>query len=261
MVTRRRILVAEPDAVTRRLLLRLLERLGHEVNAVGSAREAVAAAATGGHDLVLVTHAPGDLDPAALARAIRAQGQRVTVVALAEDVSPDQESAWRAAGVAEWLIKPVRAGDLARLVTRLPSSATVPVDPEAVPPPPVGLAVQEMLKTRFWDATPFYAEMLSIFVSTSWKPLAGMRAALTSGAWEALRAGAHFVTGGALSVGAVLAAHEARAIEEWTRAAEGDPGRETARAAAHLDTLERTIHEIERYAAQLTHWASREEGR
>jgi HPt (histidine-containing phosphotransfer) domain-containing protein len=131
---------------------------------------------------------------------------------------------------------------------------------KTIPPSPPGLAVEAMLETRFRDATPFYAEMLTVFVSTSWEPLAGMRAALHSGAWKDLGAGAHFVKGGALSVGAELATNEARALEEWARAAQADgASRETAGLAARLDVLERTLHDIERFAAQLTHWA-RERG-
>ena len=125
-----------------------------------------------------------------------------------------------------------------------------------IPSSPPGLAVEAMLQTRFRDATPFYAEMLTVFVSTSWEPLAGMRAALDRGAWKDLGAGAHFVKGGALSVGAELAANEARALEEWARAAQADgASRETDGLAVRLDVLERTLRDIESFAARLTHWA------
>lgn len=260
MTARRRILVVEPEAVTRRLVMRLLERLGHAVDAVGSAREAIAAAMRGEHDLVLVAHAPGELDPASVARAIRAQGHHPVVVVLTPDVSPADENAWLAADIATWLIKPPRSEDLARIVRQLPGSATAPVDPEAVPPPPTGLAVQEMLKTRFRDATPFYAEMLTVFVSTSREPIARMRAALATGAWEDLGAGAHLVKGGALTVGAVLAANQSLALEAWARAAgAAGPCRETVEAMTRLEALERTIDAIGRFAAQLAHRASEPE--
>ena len=252
MVRRLSILVIEPDAVARRLSQRLLERLGHAVETLADPGEAIAAAGRGVHDLVLVTRTRDGLDPAAVARAVRAAG-RGTVVAVADDVTATDEGAWRSAGVADWLIKPVRPEPLARVIEgRGRASAPGVGDP---PPAPPGLAADEMLATRFRDAAPFYVEMLTAFVETSRESAVRMRAAVAADTPGELRAAAHFVKGGALSVGATSAAEQARVLEDWARAAEGGTRDRALDVGDRLSSLDATVEEIARFATALGEWA------
>ena len=131
-------------------------------------------------------------------------------------------------------------------------------EPGPRPASPAGLAVQEMLDTRFRDEAPFYAEMLAVFVETSREPIVRMRGALSSGAWGDLRSAAHFVKGGALTVGAELMADGARQLEEWARAREaGGAGDGPVAADARLDALEAALRDIDGFALRLAEWACR----
>jgi CheY-like chemotaxis protein len=114
-----RVLIADDDPVSRQVTRLQIMRLGYVVDDVAGGIEAVKAAATGAYQLLLLDCQMPDMDGIAAAAAIRRQDspqKRPVIVALTADVSPAQRERCRAAGMDEFLEKPLRIQTLAELL-------------------------------------------------------------------------------------------------------------------------------------------------
>jgi len=115
-----RALVAEDNAIARRLAERLLERLGIEPLVVTNGREAVEAFARGSFDLVLMDRSMPEMDGIEAVRAIRGlpRGATVPVIALTANVAEADRAACRDAGMDDVLAKPVDLVEFESLIAR-----------------------------------------------------------------------------------------------------------------------------------------------
>ncbi len=102
-----RVLLAEDNPINAMLARILLEREGAEVERVTSGQEAIAALAAGRYDLVLMDLRMPGLDGIAAAKALRAKGITTPVVALTADAFEDDRRACLAAGMDDFLVKPL----------------------------------------------------------------------------------------------------------------------------------------------------------
>jgi two-component system, sensor histidine kinase and response regulator len=119
---RAQILVAEDNESNSILALRQLERLGYRAVVVRDGHEAVAAASTGRFALVLMDCHMSGMDGFAAARAIRAQEQpgspRVPIVAVTAGATQRDREECDAAGMDDFISKPVTLQDLAGVLGR-----------------------------------------------------------------------------------------------------------------------------------------------
>jgi CheY-like chemotaxis protein len=118
-----RILVAEDNEFSAQLLEQLLGRRGHRVRVAADGREALTLAETGEFDVLLLdVHMP-ELDGFQVIRAIRererASGGHLPVVALTARSRPEDRERCLAAGMDDFLPKPVRADDLFAAIDRV----------------------------------------------------------------------------------------------------------------------------------------------
>lgn len=128
-----RVLVVEDNAVNRRVAEAMLRNLGAAPTCVDSGEAALGILAERTFDLVLLDMAMPGMDGSSTARAIRAPGTRVLdpkipIVALTANVLPEHRATCFAAGMNDFLAKPLRRADLATaLVTflRKPAAAAV----------------------------------------------------------------------------------------------------------------------------------------
>jgi len=117
----RRVLVAEDNAVNRMVVRQMLQRLGAYVEEAMDGESAVAAVAAGGFDLVLMDLQMPRLDGLDAVRAIRAApgpGRTVPIVALTANAFEDQRQACFAAGMDDYLTKPLRLAALDDILRR-----------------------------------------------------------------------------------------------------------------------------------------------
>jgi CheY-like chemotaxis protein len=106
----RRVLVAEDVVVNQRVVSRALEKLGYEVAVVNNGREAVDAWATGRFDLILMDCQMPEMDGYAATQAIRqreADGKRIPIVALTAHAMKGADQECFAAGMDDYLSKPI----------------------------------------------------------------------------------------------------------------------------------------------------------
>ena len=110
------VLVAEDNPVNRKVVLRLLERRGHDVVVVGNGREAVEAVQQRRFDLVLMDCQMPVMDGFEATSSIRALegefGDHVPIVALTANAIEGDRQRCLDAGMDSYLAKPVRALEL-----------------------------------------------------------------------------------------------------------------------------------------------------
>ncbi|OIQ96601.1 sensory/regulatory protein RpfC [mine drainage metagenome] len=117
-----RLLVAEDNPVNQKVVQGLLAQGRHQVRLVADGRAAVAAAAEGGFDLVLMDMQMPDMDGLAAARAIRrlpGAAGRVPILALTANAMAEDARRCREAGMDGHIAKPVSPRDLAAAMARL----------------------------------------------------------------------------------------------------------------------------------------------
>lgn len=117
-----KILVAEDDLLNRMLVVRLLEKLGHEVTAVRNGREAVELASTESFDLVFMDMLMPELNGPEAASAIR-RLERVTrkhlpIIALTASGDPADRELCLAAGMDAYASKPLSSQELSAAIHR-----------------------------------------------------------------------------------------------------------------------------------------------
>ncbi len=116
-----RVLVVDDDPASRQVTRLQITRLGYLVDEVSGGSDAVTAAATGAYQLILIDCQMPDMDGLAATALIRRQepaDRRTFIVALTADVSPQQRERCLAAGMDEFLQKPLRLQTLADLLNR-----------------------------------------------------------------------------------------------------------------------------------------------
>ena len=113
-----RVLLAEDNPINAMLARTLLRREGAEVEHVESGEAAVDAASSGGFDIVLMDVRMPGLGGLAATRALRARGVGTPVVALTANAFEDDRHACLAAGMNDFLVKPMSPDALRATLTR-----------------------------------------------------------------------------------------------------------------------------------------------
>jgi CheY-like chemotaxis protein len=117
------------------LITELLEVEGHSVAIVANGREAIDAVREHTFDLVLMDmEMPlmGGIEAARAIRRLDAPASDIPIVALTANALPEQEAACRAAGMNDYLSKPIDRADLLRAVAEWLSVAR-PVEAADLP--------------------------------------------------------------------------------------------------------------------------------
>lgn len=129
------ILVAEDNPVNQRVIIRLLAKLGYPADLVENGVEAVAAVQTGQYCLVLMDCQMPELDGFGATIALRQTeaGRTIPVVALTADAMETTRERCRAAGMNDYLSKPVNLEQLDAALARY-LNPTIEIGPTPEPP-------------------------------------------------------------------------------------------------------------------------------
>jgi CheY-like chemotaxis protein len=117
------ILVAEDNAINQQVILLMLRKLGFSPILVGNGRLALEAVRRGGIDLVLMDCQMPEMDGYEATRGIRLWereqgGPRVPVIAITAHAMGEDRDHCLAAGMDEYLTKPLRIGELAGAIRK-----------------------------------------------------------------------------------------------------------------------------------------------
>ena len=128
-LARLRLLTAEDNPVNRRLIVAILERMGHDVVSTCDGREALEAYEPGRFDAGLFDIQMPEMDGLELTRAIRAReagsaGPRLPIMAVTANAFMEDEPGWKEAGMDAYLSKPFSPRTLEAALRDLLDSAS-----------------------------------------------------------------------------------------------------------------------------------------
>ena len=112
---RERILLVEDNKVNQKVAVLMLKRLGLEADVANNGTEALAAIASANYRLILMDCQMPEMDGFEATRRIRAQDgdcARVPIIAMTANAFAEDREACLAAGMSDYLPKPVREGEL-----------------------------------------------------------------------------------------------------------------------------------------------------
>ena len=217
------ILIAEDNTVNQKVAVRQLLKLGYRADAVANGREAVEALARIPYDLVLMDCQMPEMDgyeaTAEIRRRERATRRTPVVAMTAHALEGDREKCL-AAGMDDYVSKPVKPEELATVLERWLSGANrvEETDGAAVTlqseVPPVDM---ERLRLAMGDDPEEVAEILGIYLEQMSENLGRLRAAIASGDAGGVDMIAHNCAGVSANCGVVALAGPLRELERMGR--------------------------------------------
>ncbi|CAO3436424.1 ATP-binding protein [Azospirillum endophyticum] len=240
-----RLLLAEDNDINRMLVVAMMTRIGHQIDAVTDGRAALDAVTTADYDALILDMEMPVLDGRSTARAIRRMDgpvARIPIVGLSADALPEHRDGHLAAGLDAYLTKPI---DWEQLNAVLVDLATRPQEGRVVPmpsrPPDDGgqfsalplLDRVKLAELRLALGGEALDGMLQLLPETALRELTAIRSALQAGRPKELKQAAHTLAGLAANFGAPRMAAIARAIN--------DNPTDADKAAALLPLLETAV--------------------
>jgi CheY-like chemotaxis protein/HPt (histidine-containing phosphotransfer) domain-containing protein len=204
-----RVLVAEDNRVNQKLISFLLEKLDHTVVLCNDGRAAIAAVEAERPDLVLMDVQMPEMDGFAATAAIREReaarpgSGRLPIVALTAFAMKGDRERCLAAGMDDYLTKPITRDQLAAVLARFAGEAAGPVEAAETGP-----ALDEAAALAYaGDDRELLSELLGIFLADGPEHLQALRDAVAGTDPAALMRAAHTLSGSlrVLGAGAAIA--------------------------------------------------------
>jgi CheY-like chemotaxis protein/HPt (histidine-containing phosphotransfer) domain-containing protein len=138
-----RLLLAEDNLVNQKVAHHLLARLGYRIDVAGNGAEALAALARQPYDAILMDVQMPELDGLAATRQIRAgtwqdsgRTYQPYIIAMTASALQGDREACLAAGMDDYVSKPINLPDLKAALARVPAGNGAPGETAAAPAPP-----------------------------------------------------------------------------------------------------------------------------
>jgi PAS domain S-box-containing protein len=228
-----RILLAEDNPVNQRLALLLLEKIGYSADVAANGLEALEALRAQPYDVVLMDVEMPEMDGLEASRRIHAEwhGERLPrIIAVTANAMQGDRDTCLAAGMDDYLSKPIRRDELEAALRRCEPRAVV-----AQAPPPLAadvLDVGAIEQLRAMGGSAFLGELTGTFLASAPSLVATLAWARVEGNAEELRRGAHTLKSNARTFGAMKLAEVCQQLEAMA-------------AAGTLDTAAELVGQIE----------------
>jgi signal transduction histidine kinase/DNA-binding response OmpR family regulator len=235
-----RILLAEDNEVNRKVALRLLERLGHRADIASDGREVLASLQRTAYDVVLMDVQMPEMDGLEASRAICArwtERERPRIVAMTAEAMHGDRDKCLAAGMDDYLVKPVTLDQLREVLARCQPRASATVRAPGQPimdadPAATGVLDPEVLEQLRADlgGTAMLRDVIGTFLARTPRALATLADAAARRDLDAIRQAAHTLKGTSAILGARVLAEQCAQLEGL--AGDGAAGDADARVAA-----------------------------
>ncbi len=252
-----KVLLAEDNAVNRRLTIALLQKRGHHIAAAENGQQALDALERENFDLVLMDVQMPVLDGLDAIRAIRAKeqssGLHLPIIALTAHAMKGDRERCLASGADDYVTKPIRTPDLLAAIDRATNNNAGPAD-TASPVPvshPAGRPVVDFAAAleRVEDDRELLESLMGMFVGECSHNIAELRKSLENRDLGLLERVAHTLKGAAASLGAGPVADAAFALEKQART--GEVGDSEPLLESLIGEINRLLPEIETFCRKV----------
>ena len=232
------VLVADDNATNQVVIGRLLTRMGYAHEVAANGLEALALLQRGGHGALFTDFHMPEMDGFQLTRSIRSSERggsaRLPIVAVTADALPGTRRVCLAAGMDDYLTKPIDTRELAKaLEQRIPAGQRLrrPIEAGRYPPLPAVPAAPRVdpaifdtsrLEESFGGFGPEARSFLTGFLRNVPTMIGKIESALSGGRHAEARSAAHFLRGEAGSIGAVRLSRLAADIQSCLDAGDHD---------------------------------------
>jgi DNA-binding response OmpR family regulator len=238
------ILLAEDNYINQQVAVHMLNSAGFTVDVVGNGADALAALGRGHYDLILMDVQMPVMDGVEATRRIRAEegpGRHIPIIAMTAHAMTGVEESYRAAGMDDYISKPV---EYQAFLSKVRSWAGRGRAPGAVaatdPAPPPGIDEAAILQIQSLMPPPQFATLMGSFLTNSRQRLARVQTVCQSGDLGALGRDLHDLISTTGSFGCRDLVVLGRQVEATIRAAQPKQARaglsDFCTAAAHALT-------------------------
>jgi two-component system, sensor histidine kinase and response regulator len=200
-----RLLVAEDNVVNQQVVLGILGSLGYSADVVANGLEAVEAAARIPYSAILMDCRMPEMDgytAATTIRQSRSESRHIPIIALTADVVSDARAKALAAGMNDYITKPVKADELESVLDRwVPAPAQIDL-PNVSIQPSLDDEVFESLKGLESCAPGLSRKVVNAFLEDTPRRLEDIEQALLGHSAEKLSRVAHTLKGSSSNLGA-----------------------------------------------------------
>ncbi|MCX8033247.1 MAG: PAS domain S-box protein [Thermoleophilia bacterium] len=246
---RARILLAEDNAVNQKVALKALERLGYVADVASDGTQALAMAKENHYDLILMDVQMPGLDGLEVTSLLRdpsshAKSSQAVIVALTAHAMAGDREKCLAAGMNDYLAKPIKVAELQEVINRWIPAVSQPEGPESavgaqeapthrapslpecepeseqIDSDPTAIFDEQVLLDMFDGDREAAAEIAHEYLSSVESQVEGVLQSFAAGDARIAREKAHALKGSSASVGAQGLRSVAAALEQ--RAAQGD---------------------------------------
>jgi signal transduction histidine kinase/DNA-binding response OmpR family regulator/HPt (histidine-containing phosphotransfer) domain-containing protein len=224
LMSDKRILVAEDNIVNQKVAIRQLSKLGYVADTVMNGREALEALGTLTYDLILMDCQMPEMDGYEATAAIRARetdARRIPIIAMTAHALEGEKAKCLAAGMDDYLSKPVKIEELGKLLADwlpVPSAPTEEVStPETLEKddsPPVDI---ERMFLAMGDEPEERQEILEIYLAQMEDSLKKLNAAITIDDAREINLIAHNCVGVSANCGMIAVVAPLRELERMGR--------------------------------------------
>ena len=251
-----RVLLAEDNAINRKVTLAILTKLGYTADAVDNGQDCIERLSQQDYRLVLMDCQMPELDGYSASRRIRdpasaVRNHRIPIIALTAHAMRGDRERCLAAGMDDYLTKPLDIEALRSVLQRwLPETAEHPPNEEQTTP------AQEMTDSEVFDAAALqrrvlgdeelFRDVITTFCEDLPVRIEQLRAALDAGDLPAVRRHAHTIKGTAANVSAGALSALALSIEEAADDGSGNLVRLAENLQPELERLRQAagIHDL-----------------
>jgi len=224
-----RLLIVEDSPINQKVALRMLAKLGYRADTASDGAEAVAALRQVAYDIVLMDVQMPVMDGIEATREIRRSklaGPQPRIIAMTAGALRGDEARCRAAGMNDYLAKPVALEDLAAVLRSallgIRAEASVKVDDRSPERGMIAARLRSFVDDLGLD---FVGELTAAFVASAPTHEASLRELLRSGDARALARAAHSLKGEASNLGAQRLPRACAALEQAATSGEALDGR------------------------------------
>lgn len=234
------ILLAEDNPINQQVVQRMISRMDHTVRMVDNGRKAVEEASRNDYDVILMDMMMPDMDGMQAARAIRASGNTVHMIALTANATSRDRTRCMDAGMNDFLTKPFSIDDLRATLGRVPKDAPPSVELVAL-----DTSTLHIFLSSIGDDPTFLQELFQDFLTDAQSCRSDTHAALASGHADTVRRSMHTLKANGAIFGAQTLSHLCGRLEKFAEDGNLEAiSREMPAFEETLDAVSRDIRKL-----------------